>query len=143
MRSRGCSEDESAHRRRHHHHQKLVYISCIFVTSCCSQIFLLKKNHSIRSIRDSHKANSTMVSQKKKATSSTDDEGAFYHVFFLRRVLQTSSVRATVSEEIESFRVHVILNRVFSNAKIRKSPLFFVASDDSKDHERPNKDSKR
>ena len=39
--------------------------------------------------------------------------------------------------------VHVILNRVFWNAKIRKSPLFFVASDDSKDHERPNKDSKR
>ena len=80
---------------------------------------------------------------EKESNVVTDDEGAFYHVFFLRRVLQTSSVRATVSEEIESFRVHVILNRVFSNAKMRKSPLFFVASDDSKDHERPNKDSKR
>ena len=77
----------------------VMYISLSFLKS------LLKINHSIRSIRDSYKANSTMVSHTKKATSSADDEGAFYHVFFLRRVLQTSSVRATVSEEIESFRV--------------------------------------
>ena len=73
--------------------------------------------------------------------ASIGTQGVFYRVFFdfleLRDVLVARGRRKTKSHTCD-FKFNYLQIQ-----KIGVSSLFFVASDDSKDHERPNKDSKR
>ena len=61
----------------------------------------------------------------------------FFDFLELRDVLVARGRRKTKSHTCD-FKFNYLQIQ-----KIRESPLFFVASDDSRDHERPNKDSKR